>query len=690
MALNPQQDAAVKLPIEMSGIVMAGPGSGKTTVIAHRALELLARLQPGTVLQMLTFSNKAAAEMKARVKRLGAARDIEALRFDTFHSFGMKLLKQDPQGYDLHEGFTLLNDSDVKRSIRASARAAGLPKDIAAGDRRRLNPMNWYQTWSLAKQAGYNVMNVQNRAALAGRLAAAHSLSNEEEGIALSTLLAYEVEKRRANAIDFDDLLFLPLFRVAHDEAYRDQLRAGIGAIIVDEAQDTNRIQYELCKRLALGHCGVTLVGDDDQSIYSWRGAEVSNLRRFIRDFSAIELRLEENYRSTREIVAAANRLIDNNQDRLDKTPFSNGADGCKPEFLEADDSRAMADQITQRVKQSLAAGTPASEIAVLYRTNRMAQVLESNLRRAGVDYHVVGGMSLFAHSEIVAVTSALRLARNGKDVFALHNLVPYIDAFGESSYHQVADVMSTNPTIDLHRPETLPGGSMTRKAYTALQFFLEQIHDEVVLNDTVEDFVRWCVSGPMALLDREKDEQLRERKAQRLEALVEDLSAELAERRQVEPQLTWQDILMEVALRDARQTEAGRPQITLSTLHRAKGLEYGEVHIAGVSEGLLPLEAGGETLDDDVGAQQVEEERRLAFVGVTRAKQRCTLYHADRYFFPGGNDARTYAPSRFIAELGLQPALASTLNTAYSDDSTDDEFADEFRAMFPSALRMS
>lgn len=686
MKLNPQQNSIIDLPITESALVMAGAGSGKTTVIAHRALSILESLTDEKHLQMLTFSNKAAKEMKERVKRISRG-GLERIRFDTFHSFCIKLLKDDPGGYHLPPDFSLLNESDIKRSIRANAKASGLPSaaDMAPEDRKRLNPLAWLNTWSLARQAGYDVSNSANKSALCERIERAHGLSAEEVDIAWNALTGYELEKRKSQSVDFDDLLYFPLKRIAVDAEYCKSVRDGLGYVVVDEAQDTNRIQYELVKRIALGHCGVTCVGDDDQSIYGWRGAEVSNLRRFLSNFRAVELRLEQNYRSTKLIVSAAASLIRHNNNRLEKNPFSEGEQGVAPALRVHDHSRAMADEIAREISSRVSSGRKPKDIAILYRTNRMALLLEQSLRRVQIPYHVVGGMSLFDRGEVVAVTAAMRAARNPRDIHALKSLVPYIDGFGMASANILAEWIDEHEHASLKAlPDALQG--VRNSKLSVFRDFYEELTMEAHSCDSAAEFVRWAIEGPMGILDREKDDQLRERKAQHLQSLGNDIAGELMERRPSEPKLTWRDVMMEVALRDARQTEAEDGCVTLSTVHRAKGLEWGCVFVAGMSEGIMPLDARMEVSEDDAGYCHMEEERRLAYVAATRAKQELHFHHSEKYDFPGSREDKTYQPSRFISELGLSMAKSKRLGSQEAevfDDAGEGFDVESFRRSF-------
>lgn len=675
MRLNSQQQAAVDFGLDKSCLVMAGAGSGKTAVIVRRALLILDHIPGGKHIQMLTFSNKAAKEMKERVRRI-APGALELIRFDTFHSFGMKMIRSDPEGFGLSTGFSLLSDSDVKRSIRAGAKSAGLPSSIPAEERRRLNPVNWLSTWSLARQAGYDVRNTRNEPNLRRLLAEAHQLSPAELDIAWSTLSGYEKEKQQASSVDFDDLLYLPLLRVVQDSAFRSAQIQQLAHVLVDESQDTNRIQYELLRRLVAGHCPVTCVGDDDQSIYGWRGAEVSNLKRFIKHFSATELKLEQNYRSTQSIVDAATRLIRHNSDRLDKSPFSTSDQGEPVALVCMPDSRAMSEHIANRIRDRLQQGAAPREIAVLYRTNRMALLIEQSLRRHGIPYHVVGGMSLFDRAEIVAVTSALRLALNPRDVYALKNLTPYIDGIGMAGVQLLQDWLEADEKRSLlHLPDQLPG--LTSARMTAFVEFYSQLVHAVQSTNTPSSFIRWVIQGPMRLLEREKDEVLRAKRANHLDAMVKDIGDEVRDRSQDDPSITWRDVVMDAALREARQSQSSEGQVTLSTIHRSKGLEWDHVLIPGFSEGLMPLDNSTALEDDEAGFSHVEEERRLAYVAFTRAKKTCEAIHADTYYFPGDKVERPYAPSRFAQELGVTATLQASHSLDYWSPEDDLSAAD-------------
>lgn len=677
MRLNPQQQAALDYDINASSLIVAGAGSGKTTVIAHRALRLLQELPPNQSIQMLTFSNKAAKEMGERIRRIGGTRDDRIL-FDTYHSWGLKRLKDDPQGFDLDPGFSLMTDTDTKRTIAALAKAAGLPAKLSSEDKARLTPRAWLGTWSLARQAGYDVNNPANKEVLCERLANAHSLDADEVAIAWATLSGYEREKRLSNCVDFDDLLYFPLLRLARDPGYAASIAAGIGHVIIDEFQDTNRIQYEMVRRWVCGRCPVTAVGDDDQSIYGWRGAEVTNIKRFSAHFKAAELRLEQNYRSTQAIVNSATALIRHNEDRLEKTPFSTADEGVAPNLHCYDDSRAMSDAIGQQIAAWQREGVPACEVAILYRTNRMAIVLESALRQQGIPYHVVGGMSLFDRAEVVAVSSALRLGVNPRDVYAMKNVATYIDGIGPGSVYQLQEWLEADESRSLMSlavgSDVIPGLSESR--LNAVKGFYRELVAQLAGSGGVREFIGWVVQGPMRLLERESNDEMRQRRKEFIDVMADDVESEVRSRQLQDPRASWQEVMLDAALREAQQSEVPGGQVTLSTVHRAKGLEWDHVIIAGMSDGLMPLTMRADIDESDAAFNHQEEERRLAFVGVTRARKTCTAVHADRYFFPGQQEDREYPVSPYAFEMGamITDFRLSNDNGGFSDfDDFDD-----------------
>lgn len=662
MKLNPQQQAAVDHPFDQSLLVMAGAGSGKTTVIAERVMRLL-KVHSGSDknVLMMTFSNKAAKEMKERVKLLGGR---DGVLFHTFHSFGLSLMRDRPDVYGLNKDFSILNESDMVRSVRHIASKNGLPaaKDLTAEDKKRLNPAKWLGTWSLARQAGFNVENKDNRLELIQRLADTHKLSDDEARLAYSTLRVYESVKRNTSAVDFDDLLYLPLFRLAKNEDYRKSVQATIGSVVCDETQDSNRIQTELVRYVAQGHCAVTCVGDDDQSIYGWRGADVTNLKRFVSYFKADQLRLEQNYRSTQAIVKCASRLIENNQTRLPKVPFSMGDEGVAPTLNQYDDSYAMADGLASKLAAAIKSGERPDSFAVLYRTNRMALLLEQSLRRSGVPYTVVGGQSLFDRSEVVAVTSALRLASNPRDTYALKNITPFVDGFGGASCYAICEWIEANDEATLYTlPDELQG--VPAKGMAAIKTLMSELSVEALMCDDPLEFVDWCASGLLKVLDREKDDELRERKESHLLMMAKDISGEVAEREENGENVGWRAVMLEVALREVRQTESDLGSVTLSTIHRSKGLEWDKVIVAGASNGLFPMDSRNED-DEEAGFVHYEEERRIAYVALTRARKECTFLHADKYRFAGAeSNEKVYEPSSFLGEMGVScvPSFSSS-----------------------------
>lgn len=307
-----------------------------------------------------------------------------------------------------------------------------------------------------------------------------------------------------------------------------------------------------------------------------------------------------------------------------------------------------------------------------------MAIVMESTLRRMGVPYHVVGGMSLFDRAEVVAVTSALRLGVNPRDIYALKNVAQYIDGIGPGSVYVIQEWLEGDESRSLMELATGKASieGLSERRTESFRAFYRQLFSRVASTDGVADFIKWVVDGPMRLLERETNDELRQRRKQFLEVMVDDVASEVKSRQAQDPQANWQEVLLDAALRDAQQSEVPGGQVTLSTMHRAKGLEWDHVFIAGVSDGLMPLAPRSDVDENDAGFNHLEEERRLAFVGVTRARKTCTAMHADRYFFPGQMEDKEYEVSPFASELGAQ--LSDFRRSTSNHDSGFDDF-DEF-----------
>ena len=646
--LNPQQRKAV-LQTEGPVLVLAGAGSGKTLVIAHRVVHLLGQGVPGGAILAVTFTNKAAAEMRERVLALaGGAPEARRVSVSTFHAFGMKIIREQHQALGLPAKFAILDGGDQAALLKR------LLRDLKIDDKR---------------------FDVGRLLAIVSRLrssgAAGHP-DDDYEICAAGLAPKYELGLRAMSAVDFDDLLLLPvrLFGDAPDVLQKYQARYRY--LLVDEYQDTNDVQLRLLEQLAGLRRNLCVVGDDDQSIYAWRGARVRHILQFDRKFpGCVEVFLEQNYRSNGNILAAANAVIARNPGRKPKRLWTHRGRGPNLRVVAAptDDGEAkhVADEI---ICFSYEEKIPLREIAVLYRTNAQARPFEEALRLAGVRYKVVGGTSLFDRKEVRDLVAYLRAALNPSDEVALLRIVNVpARGIGDQAVARaqqlararrcsVWDVFCAAPPELSHCAEKLAdfvalmrgyGERLGRKGFSEAA---RALVDEVGLFDEA----RRGAQGLPA-------------QARRVEA-VESLLRQLIEYEQREEQLEAERALADeggepfgrglsgylarLAL-DSKEADGDAGDgVTLMTLHGAKGLEWRCVFLCGMEEGLLPHSGRG--FDDTSGEPQadgapnLEEERRLCYVGMTRARERLILTRAALRMKRGKAIPRM--PSRFLDDI--------------------------------------
>jgi ATP-dependent DNA helicase Rep len=639
-------------------LVLAGAGSGKTRVIVHKIARLLhSGLEPHQI-AAITFTNKAAAEMRERTKALVGPRAAKALVVSTFHSLGVRLLRADGERIGLKPNFSILDSDDV----------LGVLRDTGATTDAKL-ARRWQWTISLWKNQGLDASAAEAAAADDDERAAARVMRRYEERLA-----AYQ-------AVDFDDLIGLPLKLLTRDDQARAKWRATFRHVLIDEVQDTNSVQYELLKALvgdgsgggASGAGGLfTAVGDDDQSIYGWRGATIDNLKRLPEDYPKLKLiALEQNYRSTGAILAAANAVIAANPKLYDKKLWSEFGEGEPVRVLESDSEEHEADRAVALIQSRRAEGGQVmySDFALLYRANHQSRVFEQKLRTAQIPYKVSGGQSFFDRAEIKDLVAWLRLIVNNDDDPAFLRAVTTpkrgighqtLAALGEfasrwkSSLFEalfaesLASVMSAKARGSLHefgrfvndlehRARRTVGGEAAR---AWLLGWLKDINYEQHLHDgedsdklaaarwtNVLDFVDWV--------------------ARRCGGQPEDralAAGEIAD----DPKSLF-EVAQTISI-IASLAERGDDQdvVTLSTLHAAKGLEWPHVFLAGINEGLLPFRSEA----DEMTAARLEEERRLMYVGITRA--RTTLSVSTLRRRKKGRETVVGVPSRFIAEMKL------------------------------------
>ncbi len=650
LQLNPAQNAAV---FHLSGpcLVLAGAGSGKTRVIVHKIARLLGSgLEPKQI-AAITFTNKAAQEMRERAKTLVGPRAAKDLAVSTFHSLGVRLLRSDGTRVGLKEQFSILDSDDVMGVIRD----AGSCTDNALAKR-----FQW--TISLWKNQG---LDADGAAAVA---------ADDHERVAARVMRLYQERLQAYQAVDFDDLIGLPLKLLQRDAEVREKWQAQFRHVLVDEYQDTNAVQYELMKSLVGERAMFTAVGDDDQSIYGWRGATIDNLKRLPQDFPQLKvIPLEQNYRSTGYILKAANAVIAKNPKIFEKKLWSEYGDGEPVRVIECDSEEHEAERAVARIQAIRCQGGECkfSDFAVLYRANHLAKAFEQKLRAAQIPYKVSGGQSYFDRAEIKDLCAWLRLLVNPDDDPAFLRAVTTpkrgIGHQTLASLGEFASKWKVSLFEALFSP-SLPS-ALKGKAIESLHAFGREVNElqhraghTQGADDAKALLLAWLkdIGYEQHLFDGEDSEKLASARwanvldfvdwiARRCGGQVAPDGSNVESERQTVLQVA-QTISVIISL-----AERGDEQdvVTLSTLHAAKGLEWPHVMLVGVNEGLLPFRSG----DEDMTAERLEEERRLMYVGITRA--RTTLVVSTLRRRKKGRDTVAGVPSRFIAEMKLDEVVA-------------------------------
>jgi len=616
--LNDRQCEAVK-HTEGPLLITAGAGSGKTKVLTCRIAHLLELgVAPYRILA-ITFTNKAAKEMKERVTNLVGAQ-ADSIWLSTFHSFCAKLLRFEIDGFHGYtRNFTIYDSSDQLVLVKDCLKKLNL-------DDKQFMPRSVLGTISSAK----NVL-------MDAKAFAAKASDFYEQKVA-DVYALYQEKLRENNAVDFDDLLFLAVRLLQEKEDVREKYQSRFQYILVDEYQDTNHAQYALTKILAARWRNICVVGDADQSIYAWRGADIRNIIDFTRDYpDAASIKLEQNYRSTKTILHAANAVIDNNESRPKKTLWTENPTGNKIIHYQAQTEHDEADYIAGVIyNRHEISHEPYGDMAILFRTNAQSRVLEEKLMRYAIPYTMVGGTKFYDRKEIKDVLAYLRLLYNPEDSLSLTRIInvpkrnigattmEHVAAYAEAQGISLFEALSSTDEIPV-----------TKRAKASLENFAAMIFD--LLNDIegkdvlslIETVIKQTGYGDMLDKEAEHDPQGESRK----ENVGEFLSV-AKDYMDSNPDGNLQDFLENVALvSDVDDFESSDSKVTLMTLHAAKGLEFPVVFLTGLDEGLFPH---SRTLLDP---SQVEEERRLAYVGITRAERQLyvtnaitrTMYGRDR-----------------------------------------------------------
>jgi DNA helicase-2/ATP-dependent DNA helicase PcrA len=627
--LNEDQRQAVASPLG-SALVLAGAGSGKTRVLVHRVAWLIQveGASPHSILAV-TFTNKAAAEMRSRIETL-LGLPGGAMWLGTFHGLAHRLLRIHWREAGLPQSFQILDSEDQARLLRKVLKALDL-------DETRWIPREILWFINAQKDEGHRPKHIKDD-------------GDPTRRQLIKIYQAYEEACQRAGVVDFAELLLRAYELWRDNPALLQHYRTRFQHVLVDEFQDTNAIQYKWLMLLAGPEGMPFVVGDDDQSIYRWRGARVENLNQFRRDFpKAVLYKLEQNYRSTGTILKAANALIANNQGRLGKTLWTSGEDGDRVKLYAAFNERDEADFVVNRIREWVARGGARREVAVLYRSNAQSRVFEEAFLNARMPYRVYGGLRFFERAEIKDALAYLRLVSSRADDTSFERVVNLpVRGIGAKTMDLVRDTARSNSTSLWNGAIACTQGALPQRAAQALQSFMDLIDklarevNGLELHEQVDHVIQ--MSGLIEHFKKEKGE----RGEGRIENLLELVSAArgFSPETEAEAELSPLESFLAHAVLESGEGQADPYDdcVQMMTLHSAKGLEFPVVFLAGMEDGLFPHQR---SVADLAG---LEEERRLCYVGATRAMRQLYVTYAEQRRLYGVD---TYGqPSRFIGEL--------------------------------------
>ncbi len=624
--LNERQKEAV-LHTEGPLLIIAGAGSGKTRVLTTKIAYLIEekKVPPYRILA-ITFTNKAAKEMKDRVVSL-VGNIANEIQISTFHSFGLKIVRENASllGYD--RNFVIMDTDDTQSIIKKILKEKNL-------DPKSYHPKAIKNKISSCKNEFISPDDYERYAA------------SEYEKTVLEVYRSYEKKLKQNNAVDFDDLLILPikLFKEHPDTLQHYQERYQY--ILIDEYQDTNQAQYILSKMLSAKYRNICVVGDGDQSIYGFRGANYQNILNFERDYeNAVSIKLEQNYRSTKTILDTANSVIKNNKNRKEKELWSTKGDGEKVKYYRAYDERDEAHFVAITAKKLMEEGVDPKEISILYRTNAQSRVLEEELLKSSVPYKIVGGLSFYSRKEIKDLLAYLRLIHNSKDDISFLRVINTPKrGIGLKSIERLTEEAEQK---GLSLFETINSGK--ELAFKEMIERLQTVSENVTLTELIDKVLD--ASGLKLELEQEKSLE----SEIRLENLEEfkSITKNFEER---EGLVSLEDFLFEVSLvTDKEEYSSDNNRISLMTVHSVKGLEFDHVFVVGLEEGIFPH------MNSLMDSSDVEEERRLCYVAITRAREELYLLNARRRVLFGNDQVNP--PSRFLGEI--DSSLLEPLNVA-------------------------
>ena len=625
--LNSRQREAV---LHQGGplVVFAGAGSGKTRVITFRVANLIREhgVAPWRILAV-TFTNKAAGEMRERLLGL-LGEEGGSVRVGTFHATCARLLRRHGELVGLSKDFTIYDDQDQQALIKRVLRDLGL-------DEKRYQPKAMAGRINRAKQEVQGPEDIET--------------ADAWSEVVRRVYTAYEERLRQANALDFGDLIYRTVRAIESSERFHDEVVGRFSHVLVDEFQDTNHAQFRLVRLLSEGHRNLCVVGDDDQSIYRWRGADRRNILDFRASFpDATLVKLEQNYRSTQRILRAANAVIARNVDREPKELWTDNPEGDAVLVVRTMDERDEARLVLRGVRELLTQGHRLCDLAIFYRTHAQSRVIEEALRAANVGYRIVGGMRFYDRAEVKDVLAYLRVLSNPADDMSLLRIINTPSrGIGKTTITHLLDMAAEQGrglSEMLEDPDVLAQfGPAARKRLGGFQRLMAGLRDFAGSGPPLGEIGAEVVNAS-GYADRLRDDDSPEADArfQNLQELV----ASMDEVQREQPEATLADFLENVTLQTSADEEVGGDRVTLMTVHAAKGLEFPIVMVTGLEEQVFPFKGVDPWEDPD----ELEEERRLAYVAFTRAEQRLILsFAAVRRIF---GQQRVGIPSRFLTEL--------------------------------------
>ena len=615
--LNERQLEAVE-NLDGPMLVLAGAGSGKTRVLTTKVAYLLDQkdISPKNILA-ITFTNKAAKEMKERIFNL-VGREAFLIQISTFHSFGLKLLKENYEllGYD--SNFTIIDADDSLTIIKKIMKELGIDS----------NKYNYRAIRSSISDNKNEMVSVSEYEKF---------VYTDYDKVVYDVYNEYEKSLKRSNAIDFDDLLLLPIKLFSEHKEVLEKYQEQFKYVFIDEYQDTNKPQYLMSKMISAKYKNITVVGDNDQAIFTWRGADYKNILNFEKDYpDAKVVILDENYRSTKNILKAANNVIKNNKIRKEKNLWTNNEDGTLIKYYKAFDEKDESGFVVKEIKKLIDEGINPNEICVLYRANAQSRNVEEAFLQSNISYRIVGSYAFYNRKEIKDLIAYLKLVHNEKDDVSLLRVINYPKrGIGSKSIENLA-IVSKNENCSMY--DAISGGK--EEEFKKIIELLKKEKDKMSLTDFVD-----LVLDKSGIRESLKNEHTLEADI-RLENL-EEFKSITKNVEEADGIVNLEDFLDELSLvSDASENQKDEEdKVTLMTMHAVKGLEFDYVFVVGVEEGLFP------NLNSMNSEEELEEERRLCYVAITRARKKLYIINSRSRLLYGKISSNV--PSRFISEIG-------------------------------------